>query len=61
MSNMTGTWEQDELIAGIDAESNYLTTRREEIKKQMGEKWILHPVHMRGKLDVPLNTLGKSS
>lgn len=27
--------------------------RIEEIKKQMGEKWILHPSHMKSKLDEP--------
>lgn len=28
-------------------------TRIEEIKKQMGEKWILHPSHMKSRLDEP--------
>lgn len=27
--------------------------RIEEIKKQMGEKWILHPSHMKSRLDEP--------
>lgn len=27
--------------------------RIEDIKKQMGEKWILHPSHMKSRLDEP--------
>lgn len=27
--------------------------RMEAIKQEMGEKWIMHPDHMKGKLDEP--------
>ena len=37
-----------------------LKIKRQAAIDQLGEKWILHSVHMKQKLEVPLNTLGRS-
>lgn len=47
----------DEFYAKLEAESQARAQRNmeriEKIKQDMGEKWILHPSHTKGKLDEP--------
>jgi hypothetical protein len=39
----------------------HLEVQRVKAIAQLGTKWIVHPSHMREKLDLPPNTLGKNS
>jgi hypothetical protein len=47
----------DEFYAKLEAEGQARAKRNaeriEKIKQEMGEKWIMHPSHTRGKLDEP--------
>lgn len=47
----------DEFYAKLEAESKARAQRNEarieKIKQEMGEKWVLHPSHTKGKLDEP--------
>lgn len=47
----------DELLTKLEQESAARRDRNEqrmnEIKQEMGEKWIMHPAHTKGKLNEP--------
>ena len=47
----------DEFYAKLEAEGQARAKRNaeriEKIKQEMGEKWIMHPSHTKGKLDEP--------
>lgn len=42
-----------ELLLGMDGMAERNAKRIEAIKKEMGEKWIMHPCHMKSRLDEP--------
>lgn len=41
------------LLLQMEGMAERNAARVEAIKKEMGEKWILHPSHMKSKLDEP--------
>ena len=47
----------NEMMAKLEAESAERRARNEQriakIKEEMGERWILHPSHMKSRLDEP--------
>ena len=42
-----------QILMGMDGMAERNATRIARIKEDMGEKWILHPSHMKSRLDEP--------
>ena len=42
-----------QILMGMDGMAERNAARIAQIKAEMGEKWILHPSHMKSRLDEP--------